>query len=556
MITIAQQYECTKVEICLNGQRQYQHQDEGGDLVQALAKLGVQPLCDFLWTQPDPFASILLTDGLHQLELHRSNQQFTMKMFYADGTQYEQHFYHTDSSKLRTAQPSSNMLSQVQQAANSDGQACFTDLNPNFCKAHQVKAPYIAGAMAGGIASVQMVQAMSQAGYLAFFGSGGLSLSVIESALQELSQLKTPWGCNLLHNPQDPNIESQTVDLLLKYGVKKVSASAFMRVTKNLLRYRIAGIAKKDGKILTPNAIFAKISHPSLLEQFLSPPPLNLLNELLNEGHINQEEMRLAQEISMATDITMEADSGGHTDGRPLSVLLPFAQYTKNSFVKKWPFVEQVRIGAAGGLGDPKSILGAFAMGADYVLLGSIHQSTLEADTSLAVKELLCEVGIADCAMAAAPDMFEQGVKVQVLSKGTMYAARANKLFALYREHDSIETLSESDLQFLQKHIFQKSIDEIWQETQIYWQKDPQQIEKALQNSKYKMALLFRWYLGQSSRWARKGEVSRKRDYQIWCGPSIGLFNTWIQGKDIEDLSKRGIVKVVEQLLREVMELR
>ena len=37
--------------------------------------------------------------------------------------------------------------------------------------------------------------------------------------------------------------------------------------------------------------------------------------------------------------------------------------------------------------------------------------------------------------MAAASDMFEFGVKVQVLRRGTLFGQRANQLFAVYRDH-------------------------------------------------------------------------------------------------------------------------
>ncbi len=64
------------------------------------------------------------------------------------------------------------------------------------------------------------------------------------------------------------------------------------------------------------------------------------------------------------------------------------------------------------------------------------------------------------------------------------------------------------------------------------------------------MALAFRWYLGMSSRWARIGESSRKRDYQVWCGPAMGLFNDWVRGTWLEPLEARGVVTVAHALLR------
>jgi hypothetical protein len=63
------------------------------------------------------------------------------------------------------------------------------------------------------------------------------------------------------------------------------------------------------------------------------------------------------------------------------------------------------------------------------------------------------------------------------------------------------------------------------------------------------MALCFRWYLGLSSRWARTGDPQRKRDYQIWCGPAMGLFNDWVRGSWLEPLAARKIVTMHEALL-------
>jgi hypothetical protein len=44
------------------------------------------------------------------------------------------------------------------------------------------------------------------------------------------------------------------------------------------------------------------------------------------------------------------------------------------------------------------------------------------------------------------------------------------------------------------------------------------------------MALVFRSYLGLSSRWANAGDTSRAMDFQIWCGPAMGAFNEWTRG--------------------------
>ncbi|MBM3776536.1 MAG: hypothetical protein FJW37_15450, partial [Acidobacteria bacterium] len=48
--------------------------------------------------------------------------------------------------------------------------------DPDFLTRHGVRYAYAAGAMANGIASEALVCAMARAGFLAFFGSAGLSV--------------------------------------------------------------------------------------------------------------------------------------------------------------------------------------------------------------------------------------------------------------------------------------------------------------------------------------------------------------------------------------------
>ena len=78
---------------------------------------------------------------------------------------------------------------------------------------------------------------------------------------------------------------------------------------------------------------------------------------------------------------------------------------------------------------------------------------------------------------------------------------------------------------------------------------DPKQIERAEKDPKHRMALLFRSYLGRSSIWAVTGDLKRKFDYQIWCGPSIGAFNEWVKGSFLEKPENREVGTVAMNLL-------
>ena len=93
-------------------------------------------------------------------------------------------------------------------------------------------------------------------------------------------------------------------------------------------------------------------------------------------------------------------------------------------------------------------------------------------------------------------------------------------------------------------------MDSIWQQTVEFFQKrDPSVIEKAKDNPKKQMALVFRWYLGQSSRWSNAGIKGREFDYQIWCGPAMGAFNDWVASTYLNDYKNRKVVDVAEHLM-------
>ena len=153
---------------------------------------------------------------------------------------------------------------------------------------------------------------------------------------------------------------------------------------------------------------------------------------------------------------------------------------------------------------------------------------------------MLAQAQQADIAMAPAADMFEMGVKVQVLKRGTMFAMRAAKLYELYRNHDSLEQIPGPDRGMLEKTLFRAPLEEIWEQTRSYFaRRDPAQIERGERDPKHKMALVFRWYLGQSSHWANVGEPARSMDYQIWCGPAMAAFNDWVRGSFLEQPENR-----------------
>ena len=180
-------------------------------------------------------------------------------------------------------------------------------------------------------------------------------------------------------------------------------------------------------------------------------------------------------------------------------------------------------------------------MGAAFICTGTVNQACVESGACEHTKNLLAKASMADVMMAPSADMFEMGVKVQVLKTGTMFAMRASKLYEIYiTAMNSIEQIPADEREKLEKQVFKRSLDDVWAETvKFFTERDPEQIARANNNPKRKMALIFRWYLGLSSRWSATGEKGRELDYQIWCGPSIGPFNDWTRGTYLAEPQNR-----------------
>jgi trans-AT polyketide synthase/acyltransferase/oxidoreductase domain-containing protein len=424
-----------------------------------------------------------------------------------------------------------------------------------FQETHGVRFAYVGGAMARGIASAKLVIELGRMGAMGMFGSAGLSPSVVEAAITEISEALDPhglpWGSNLIHSPNEPELEQQIVDLYLRRGVKRVSASAFMRLTPAIVWYACSGLSRADdGSVRRKNHVFAKISREEVALHFLSPAPQNVLDQLVSTGKLTAAEAEIAATIPLAEDIIVESDSGGHTDNRPLNALFPAIMSLRDRLITEHGYERPIRLGAAGSLGTPLSVAAAYSLGAAFVLIGTVHQAAVESGVSDSSRQLLAQAELADVAMTASADMFELGVKVQVLQRGTMMAVRGNQLYELYSRYDSIEDIPADQRANIEKNIFRTTLEDIWLQTQEFFARtDPAQVEKALQNPKHKMALIFRWYIGNSSQWPIVGDESRQIDYQLWCGPAMGAFNRWVAGSFLEAPEHRTVQQIALNLL-------
>jgi trans-AT polyketide synthase/acyltransferase/oxidoreductase domain-containing protein len=424
-----------------------------------------------------------------------------------------------------------------------------------FNEAHGTRFPYVGGAMANGIATTRFVAALARAGCLGFFGAAGLSLPRVEAAIDELQRELGPsvpnWGANLIHSPAEPALEEAVADLFLRRGVHCVEASAYMALTPAVVRYSATGLSvDAQGRIQRRNRLVAKVSREEVARRFLEPAPADMLAALVERGLLTPAEAALAARVPVAEDITCEADSGGHTDNRPLTALLPTIALLRDRITAERGYARGIRVGAAGGLGTPAAIAGAFALGAAYVQTGSVNQACVESGLGERGRAMLAQAEMADVIMAPAADMFEMGVDVQVLRRGSLFAVRARKLYELYRAYPSLEAIPADERAKVERDLLRNTFDAAWESTRTFWMgRDPQQVARAETDAKHRMALVFRAYLGLSSRWAIDGVDERAADFQIWCGPAMGAFNAWTRGSFLDAPAQRGVVQVARNLM-------
>ena len=424
-----------------------------------------------------------------------------------------------------------------------------------FSQLHGSRFCYVAGEMARGIATPHMVVEAVRAGLVGFYGSAGLRPETIAGGIDEieagLGKGAPAWGANLIHSPQQPGYERAVVDLFLKRGVARVSASAFMTLSREIVRYSAAGLSRAaDGSIARATHVFAKVSRSEVARHFMAPAPEKLLWDLVTAGDITAEQAGLARQVPVAADITAESDSGGHTDNRPAGPLFSSLMRTRDAVCAEHDLSpDLIRIGLAGGIGTPWAAAAAYQMGAAYILTGSVNQAAVESGLSLEGRKLLAEAGPADVAMAPAADMFEQGVEVQVLKRGTLFPMRGKRMWDIYKARTGFEACTPDEKAFIESALGE-TYAQSWARTQAYMAKaNPKELALAETDPRRQMALVFRRYLFFGAQWAREGEASRLRDFQIWCGPAMGAFNEWVKGTPLEALENRTVRQIAWNLL-------
>ncbi|AJG79665.1 MULTISPECIES: ACP S-malonyltransferase [Bacillus cereus group] len=423
-----------------------------------------------------------------------------------------------------------------------------------FMRDYNLKYPYVVGGMHKGITSEQLILKLGENRILGFLGTNGLDISKIENAICNIKNKFTkqePYGINIVYNPNNLEMENTLIDLCIKHDVRNIEVSNYIHVTPALVKFRVDGIRNRGQD--SDKRIIAKVSRPDIAELFLSPAPEPLLKKMLSENQISNEEASILRKIPVADDICVQGDCGGHTDQGALFAILPSIMLLKGQLIKKYNYQKEIRIGAAGGIGTPYAAAATFMLGADFIQTGSINQCTVESGISNHVKDMLSKIDVQDTDYAPSSEFFEIGGKVQVLKKGVFFPARAKKLYDIYRKYQSLDEIDEQTKVKIQEKYFKKSFNKVFEEAAKRYSYT--EIQKAQKNPKYKMSLIFRWYLEYTLELALRGDENNKVDYQVYCGPALGSFNQWVKGTNLENWQNRHVDIIADRIMLETVDI-
>lgn len=425
----------------------------------------------------------------------------------------------------------------------------------DFGADHGLIYPYVAGSMGYGIAGVELVTRMAQAGFLAILGTVGLSLDEVEQAV--LSCKKNlghgiGFGLNVHHSPGLPTFQQGLVDLCLKHGVPCIELSGFDHIPAAVVNYRVQGLSHDGDQLQRKHKVLLKTAKTETAELYMQSPPAHILDKLLATQSITTAQREWAKQVAMADDICVCADGAWKTDHTSTLVALPEILRVREQHQANTN--HRIRVGSGGGLGTPEAMATVFMLGADFVLTGSINQCTVEAKVSDQVKDLLVNVGSEDTCHVPDGELFESGAQAQVLRKGVYFPARAKKLYDLYRAKSGLEELTNQEQQQLEQHFFNRSLNAVFQEFKDT--ADPTEVQKANANSKNKMAAVFRCYFKQANQMTVSAHAQQHDNSQIYCGPALGAFNHWASGGPFESWQNRHVDDIAWGLLQAAAEFK
>ncbi len=249
-----------------------------------------------------------------------------------------------------------------------------------------VEYPIIQGPL-GGLSTQRLTAKVSNFGGLGSFGAHGLSPSAIKDVIAEIREMTTkPFAMNLWVSMEDE-------------GARSSEREEFARSLKHIARHVEAlGASLPDYKPYVPVRfedqvrvlIDAKVPVFSFI---VGVPPKEILDECRIQGILmigtatTAAEARVLDQAGVKVIVASGFEAGGHRG----SFLLPAEDSLTGTFALTPQVVDAVSapVVAAGGIGDARGIVAAFALGAEGVQIGTAFLTSEDSGASVVHRNAL-----------------------------------------------------------------------------------------------------------------------------------------------------------------------
>jgi trans-AT polyketide synthase/acyltransferase/oxidoreductase domain-containing protein len=118
-------------------------------------------------------------------------------------------------------------------------------------------------------------------------------------------------------------------------------------------------------------------------------------------------------------------------------------------------------------------------------------------------------------------------------------------------QYRSLEEIPADVQKQLQERYFRRTFEQIWSDVTAYLGSTGRQHEVAAieANPKQKMARIFKWYFAFTTQIALSGDEDKRVDFQVHTGPSLGAFNQWLKGTELESWRARHVDDIADRLM-------
>jgi nitronate monooxygenase len=242
-----------------------------------------------------------------------------------------------------------------------------------------VEYPIIQGPL-GGLSTQRLTAAVSNFGGLGSFGAHGLSPTAIKDLIAEIRSLTAkPFAMNLWVSMEDE-------------GARSSDSKAFSRSLAS-----IAGHIQSLGGTLPTYAPYAPVKFEDQVRVLLDArvpvfsfifgiPPQEILDECRRQGIVTigtattPDEAMAIEQAGIDLIVASGFEAGGHRGS--------FLRSSEDSLTGTFSLVPQVvdavsvPVIAAGGIGDARGVVAAFALGAEAIQVGTVFLATEESGAS------------------------------------------------------------------------------------------------------------------------------------------------------------------------------